>query len=136
VTAVFARFSLDSARTKIPIAKMAASQKINRAALDIFILLVLFYAPVSDLLFRIAADALRFSARDIAQVLARNASRISKRQARNPERKVTELLPALAYRYDRPRFDRLCLAFAVNDFDISAVARVWDAAWVWARIGA
>jgi hypothetical protein len=36
VFAIFARFSLDSARTKIPIAKMAASQKINRAALDIF----------------------------------------------------------------------------------------------------
>jgi hypothetical protein len=44
VFAIFARFSLDSARTKIPIAKMAVSQKINRAALDIFIL-VLFYAP-------------------------------------------------------------------------------------------
>ena len=43
VFAVFARFSLDSARTKIPIAKMAASQKINRAALDILILLF-FYA--------------------------------------------------------------------------------------------
>jgi hypothetical protein len=42
VFAIFARFSLDSARTKIPIAKMAASQKINRAALDIFILLVPF----------------------------------------------------------------------------------------------
>jgi|SRR6476660_1525037 len=49
VFAIFARFSLDSARTKIPIAKMAASQKINRAALDIFILLVLFYAPASGL---------------------------------------------------------------------------------------
>jgi hypothetical protein len=44
VFAIFARFSLDSARTKIPIAKMAASQKINRAALEIFILLF-FYAP-------------------------------------------------------------------------------------------
>jgi hypothetical protein len=42
VVALFARFSLDSARTKIPIAKMATSQKINRAPLDIFILLVLF----------------------------------------------------------------------------------------------
>jgi hypothetical protein len=38
VFSVFARFSLDSARTRIPTAKMAASQKINRAALDIFIL--------------------------------------------------------------------------------------------------
>jgi hypothetical protein len=33
-----ARFPPDSARTKIPSAKMAATQKINRAALDIFIL--------------------------------------------------------------------------------------------------
>jgi hypothetical protein len=45
VFAIFARFSLDSARTKNPSAKMAASQKINRAALGIFILLVLSYAP-------------------------------------------------------------------------------------------
>ena len=61
VFAIFARFSLDSARTKIPIAEMAASQKINRAALDIFILLVFFYAPASGIsLCRIAADALRF----------------------------------------------------------------------------
>src|SRR5882762_1570191 len=66
VFAIFARFSLDSARTKIPIAKMAASQKINRAALDIFIMLVLLYAPASGIsLCRIAADALRFSAPDI-----------------------------------------------------------------------
>jgi hypothetical protein len=35
----------DSARAKIPIAKMAPTQKINRAALDIFILLVLSFAP-------------------------------------------------------------------------------------------
>jgi len=62
VFAIFARFSLDSARTKIPIAKMAASQKINRAALDIFILLVLFCAPAYGIsLCRAAADALRFS---------------------------------------------------------------------------
>jgi hypothetical protein len=33
------RFWPDSARTKIPSAKMAAIQKINRAALDIFITL-------------------------------------------------------------------------------------------------
>jgi Tfp pilus assembly protein PilX len=55
---------------------MAASQKINRAALDIFILLVLFYAPAFGIsLCRIAADALRFSAADIAQALATKASR-------------------------------------------------------------
>jgi hypothetical protein len=42
IVALFTRFSLDSARTKIPIARMAAIQKINRAALDIFILVVLF----------------------------------------------------------------------------------------------
>jgi len=56
---------------------MAAIQKINRAALDIFILLVLFYAPASGIsLCRIAADALRFSAPDIAQATAKKASRI------------------------------------------------------------
>src|SRR5437763_16443280 len=61
--AVFVHFTPDSARTKIPIAKMAASQKINRAALDIFILLVSFYAPAFGIsLCRNAADALRFSA--------------------------------------------------------------------------
>src|SRR3954453_18636664 len=64
VFAVFARFSLDSARTKIPIARMAASQKINGAALDIFILLVFFYAPAFGIsLCRNAADSLRFSAK-------------------------------------------------------------------------
>src|SRR5262245_11003584 len=61
VFAVFARFSLDSARIKMPIARMAASQKINRAALDVFILLVLFYASVRWILFRIAGEALRFN---------------------------------------------------------------------------
>src|SRR3954471_1245409 len=71
VFAVFARFSLDSARTKIPIAKIATSQKINRAALDIFILLVFFYAPAFGIsLCRNAADSLRFSARNIAQAPA------------------------------------------------------------------
>jgi|SRR6476620_3233008 len=85
VFAIFARFSLDSARTKIPIAKMAASQKINRAALDIFILLVLFYAPASWIsLCRIAADALRFSNRNIAQTPAEKASRIFKQQRQKP----------------------------------------------------
>jgi hypothetical protein len=39
------RLSPDSARTKNPSAKMAVTQKINRTALDIFILLVLFCAP-------------------------------------------------------------------------------------------
>src|SRR4029077_20175459 len=77
VFAIFARFSLDSARTKIPIAKMAANQKINRAALDIFILLVLFYAPALGIsLCRNTADALGFRARDIAQATAKKASRI------------------------------------------------------------
>ena len=42
---IFARLSPDSARTKNPSAKMAVTQKIKRAPLDIFILLVLFYAP-------------------------------------------------------------------------------------------
>jgi hypothetical protein len=39
------RLSPDSARTKNPSAKMAVTQKINRTALEIFILLVLFCAP-------------------------------------------------------------------------------------------
>jgi hypothetical protein len=82
--AVFARFSLDSARTKIPIAKIAATQKINRAALDIFILLVLFCAPAFGIsLCRTAADALRFSTRNIAQARAKKASRIFKQQREN-----------------------------------------------------
>jgi hypothetical protein len=56
---------------------MAVTQKINRAALDTFILLILFYAPAFGIsLYRIAADALRFSARDIAQAFAKKASRI------------------------------------------------------------
>ena len=85
VFAIFARFSLDSARTKIPIAKMAPTQKINRAALDIFILLVLFYAPASGIsLCRIAADALRFSASDLAPEFREEASRIFVRKATQP----------------------------------------------------
>ena len=73
----FVRLSPDSARTKNPIAKMAATQKINRAALDIFILLVFFYAPAFGIsLYRIAADALRFSAQDIAQATAKKTSSI------------------------------------------------------------
>jgi hypothetical protein len=84
VFAIFARFSLDSARTKNPIAKMAATQKINRAALDIFILLVLFCAPAFGIsLCRTAADALRFSNRNIAQARAKKASRIFKQQREN-----------------------------------------------------
>jgi hypothetical protein len=78
------RLSPDSARTKNPSAKMAVTQKINRAALDIFILLVLFYTPACGIsLYRIAADALRFSNRNIAQAPAKKASRIFKRQRQN-----------------------------------------------------
>ena len=66
----------DSARTKNPIAKMAATQKINRAALDIFILLVLSCAPAYGILCRTAPDALRFSNGNIAQAPATKASRI------------------------------------------------------------
>jgi hypothetical protein len=77
----FARFSPDSARTKIPIAKMAVTQKINRAALDIFILLILFHAPAFGIsLYRIAAGVLRLDSRDIAQTRAKKASRIFKRR--------------------------------------------------------
>jgi hypothetical protein len=81
---IFARLSPDSARTKNPSAKMAVIQKINRAALDIFILLVLFYAPAFGIsLGRNAADALRFSNRNIAQAPAEKASRIFKQQRQN-----------------------------------------------------
>ena len=80
---IVARFSLDSARTKIPIAKMAASQKINRAALDIFILLF-FYAPAFGIsLCRNAADALRFITRNLAQAAAIKASTIFQQQREN-----------------------------------------------------
>jgi hypothetical protein len=64
------RFWPDSARTRNPRAKMAVTQKTKRAALDNFILLVLFYAPASGILCPIAADALRFGAGDIAQAPA------------------------------------------------------------------
>jgi hypothetical protein len=85
VLGIRALFWPDSARTKIPIAKMAATQKINRAALDIFILLVLFYASASGIsLCRIAADALRFSAQDIAQAPAKKASKILCRTTKRP----------------------------------------------------
>jgi hypothetical protein len=79
---VVVRFWPDSARTKIPSAKIAATQKINRAALNIFILLVFFYAPALRVfLCRIAAGALRFNTRDIAQARAKKASRIFEREA-------------------------------------------------------
>src|ERR1044071_3372202 len=42
------RFWPDSARTNIPRAKIAATQKINRAALDIFILLILFHTSLPE----------------------------------------------------------------------------------------
>jgi hypothetical protein len=45
VFAVLPCFSPDSARTKNPVATMTANQKINLAAFDIFMLLVLFWAP-------------------------------------------------------------------------------------------
>ena len=93
---ILARFSLDSALTKIPIAKMAASQKNKRAALDIFIVLVLFYAPAFGIsLCRIAPDALRFSGPDTAHATAKKANKILKQQRQNLSRcnkKVTGLL--------------------------------------------
>jgi hypothetical protein len=81
VFVVFARLWPDSARIRNPTAKMAASQKINRAALDVFIVLLLFYASVRWILFRIAGEALRFSAGDIARAPATKASRIFKQQS-------------------------------------------------------
>jgi hypothetical protein len=84
VFAVFARFWLDSARTQIPIAKMTTSQKINRAAFDIFILLVFFFAPAFRIsLCRNAAGALRFSVWDNAQAPPKKASRIFNQQRQN-----------------------------------------------------
>jgi hypothetical protein len=86
VFAVFARFSLDSARTKIPTAKMAASQKISRAALDIFILLVFFYAPALGIsLCRNAADTLRLSTRNLRKRLqTTQAESLAKRRIVRP----------------------------------------------------
>jgi len=80
----FARFWPDSALIKIPMAKMATSQKINRAAFDNFILLLFFYAPAFRIsLCRNAAGALRSSAQDNAQQPAKNASRIFKQRQQN-----------------------------------------------------
>ncbi len=62
---------------------MAVTQKINRAALDIFILLILFYAPAFGISGRNAADALRFNNRNIAQAPARKASGIFRQQRQN-----------------------------------------------------
>ena len=76
VLGTLARFWPDSARTKKAVATMTVTQKINLAAVDIFILLALSYTPAFGIsLCRNAADALRFSARDIAQALAKKASR-------------------------------------------------------------
>jgi len=50
---MLACFSADSARTKKPVATMTATQKINLAAFDIFMLVVLFCAPAfPDSLFK------------------------------------------------------------------------------------
>jgi len=79
--AIFARFSLDSARTRIPIAKIAASQKINRAALDVFILLVFFYSPGFGI--RCVETHLTLcdsSSGNVAQAPKKKASRIFKQQ--------------------------------------------------------
>jgi hypothetical protein len=42
------RFSPDSARTKNPIAMIAVTQKINRAAFDIFIRVLVLYTPAIE----------------------------------------------------------------------------------------
>ena len=93
----FARFSPDSARTKIPSAKIAATQKINRAALDIFIILA-FHAPGSGI-YRIAADALRFGERAIL----RRRQRV--RQAESFERQTI-------WRFERS--NRICRCSRVS----------------------
>jgi hypothetical protein len=69
-------FPPDSARTRKPVATMTATQNIDLAAFDILMLLVLFCAPASGFFCRIAADALRFGAGDIAQAAGYKASRI------------------------------------------------------------
>jgi len=60
---------------------MTATQNINLAAFDIFMLLILFCAPASGFSCRIAADALPFGAGDIAQAAGYKASRIFGPQA-------------------------------------------------------
>jgi hypothetical protein len=42
------RFSPDSARTKNPTAMIAVTQKINRAAFDIFIRVLVLYTPAIE----------------------------------------------------------------------------------------
>jgi hypothetical protein len=74
-------FPPDSARTKNPVATMTTTQNINLAAFGIFMLLVRFCAPASGFFYRIAADALRFGASDIAQADGYKASRIFGPQA-------------------------------------------------------
>jgi hypothetical protein len=73
---VLTRLSPDSARTKNTIVNMTAVQKIGRTAFNLFILLLLLYAPGSILVYRTAADALRFNAGNIAQEVLKKASRI------------------------------------------------------------
>jgi hypothetical protein len=91
VFVVFARFWPDSARTRHPTAKIAASHKVNRAAFDIFILLVFFYAPALWIpLCGNAADALRLTAQDIEQAPATKASRILKRQRQKASTPATK----------------------------------------------
>jgi len=78
------RFPSDSARTKNPVATMTATQNINLAAFEIFMLLILFYAPAFAISFcRIAVGALRFGAQDLAQGSAKKASEIFKQQRQN-----------------------------------------------------
>jgi hypothetical protein len=80
VWGVLVRLSPDSAYTKNAITKIIASQKIPRTAFNLFILLfLLLHASVP--VFRLqrdqtAADALRFSASDVAQQFRKKASRI------------------------------------------------------------
>jgi hypothetical protein len=80
--------SPDSARTKNTMAKIIPSQKIARTALDLFIVLF-FLLRASVLVFHLhrdqtAADALRFSASDVAQQFPKKASRIFVRKATQP----------------------------------------------------
>jgi hypothetical protein len=80
VFGAIARFWTDSARTKIPSAKTAAIQKINRAALDIFILLSSSTRQHYEFLVESQLTLCNSSVGNVAQTIATNASSIFDRK--------------------------------------------------------
>jgi len=94
----FARFWPDSARIKIPMAKMATSQKINRAAFDNFILLVFSMRRHSgfrsvETQLTLCGSLLRIMRSSLRKTQAESLSNGSK-TCQTLQKKVTDLLPA------------------------------------------